>query len=66
MNLQETTNMDDLDDAFGNNIVSAYTEANSPSAYLTDNFDSFTKTQLPNLLGSVKPLECVHFTPDGG
>ena len=66
MNLQETTSMNDLDDAFGNNIVSAYTEANSPSAYLTDNFDSFTKTQLPDLLGSVKPLECVHFTPDGG
>lgn len=58
--------MDKLNDSFGNNIVSAYTKANSPSAYLTDNFDSFTRSQLPELLSSVKPLECVHFTPDGG
>lgn len=59
-------NMNKLEDAFANNIVSAYTEANTPSAYLTDNFDSFTRSQLPELLSSVKPLECVHFTPDGG
>ena len=58
--------MSELKDTFANNIVSAYTQANSPSAYLTDNFDSFTRSQLPELLSSVKPLECVHFTPDGG
>ena len=65
-NVNKETNMTELSDSFGNNIVSAYTKANSPSAYLTDNFDSFTSTQLPELLNSIKDLECVHHTPDGG
>ena len=55
-----------MEDAFGNKIVAAFTEANSPSAYLTDNYDSFTRSKLPELLWSLKPLKCVNFTPDGG
>ena len=55
-----------MEDTFGNEIVAAFTAANSSSAYLTDNYDSFTRIKLPELLWSIKPLECVHFTPDGG
>ncbi len=55
-----------MEDAFANKIVAAFTEANSPSAYLTDNYDSFTRSKLPELLWSLKPLKCVNFTPDGG
>jgi DNA-directed RNA polymerase II subunit RPB2 len=55
-----------MEDAFANKIVAAFTKANSPSAYLTDNYDSFTRSKLPELLWSLKPLKCVHFTPDGG
>lgn len=62
----ENTTMNSMEDATFNKIVSAFTKANSSSAYLTDNYDSFTKKKLPELLWSIKPLECVHFTPDGG
>ena len=45
-------------------ILFPHIQANTPSAYLTDNFDHHSFAS--KLLSLVKPLECVHFTPDGG
>ena len=63
---KRTDKQSKMDDAYGDKIVTAFTNANSASAYLTDNYDSFTRSKLPELLWSFKPLECVHYNPEGG
>lgn len=54
-----------MDDSSFDKVVSVFTQANSSSSYLTDNFDSFTQTQLRELLWSMKPLDCVFYAANG-
>lgn len=50
---------------FGNKLIKAFAEAVSPSITIRDSFDSFIQQQLPNLINTLRPIECVVYTSVG-